>query len=41
MSKTVQLLAEIARRVPVWQLKCNLSTQAAEVSCAAMSGESL
>ncbi|MBQ6997633.1 MAG: hypothetical protein IJN60_04585 [Oscillospiraceae bacterium] len=41
MRKTVQLLAEIARRVPVWQLKCNMSTQAAEVSCAAMRGESI
>ena len=41
MRKSVQLLAEIARRVPVWRLKCNMSTEAAEVSYAAMRGEKL
>ncbi len=39
MRKTVQLLAEIARRVPFWNLKCNMSIEAAEVSYAAMRGE--
>lgn len=39
MRKTVQLLAEISQRVPFWQLKCNMSTEAAEVSYAAMRGE--
>ena len=39
MRKTVQLLAEISRRVPFWQLKCNMSMEAAEVSYAAMRGE--
>lgn len=39
MHKTVQLLAEIAQRVPFWHLKCNMSTEAAEIACAAMRGE--
>lgn len=39
MRKTVQLLAEISRRVPFWNLKCNMTAEAAEVSYAAMRGE--
>jgi len=39
MRKTVQLLSEISQRVPFWKLKCNMSTEAAEVSYAAMRGE--
>ncbi|MBQ8768898.1 MAG: hypothetical protein IJZ15_04545 [Oscillospiraceae bacterium] len=39
MRKTMQLLLEISQRVPFWQLKCNMSTEAAEVSYAAMRGE--
>lgn len=39
MRKTVQLLLQIAQRVPFWSLKCNMSTEAAEVSYAAMKGE--
>lgn len=39
MRKTVQLLLQIAQRVPFWRLKCNMSTEAAEVSYAAMKGE--
>ena len=39
MTKTVQLLAQIAQRVPVWHLECNMSIEAAEVSYAAMKGE--
>ena len=41
MRKTVQLLAEISQRVPFWRLKCNMSTEAAEVSYAAMRGEEI
>lgn len=41
MRKSVQLLAEIAQRVPFWRLKCNMSTEAAEVSYAAMRGEKI
>ena len=39
MRKNVQLLAEISQRVPFWRLKCNMSTEAAEISYAAMRGE--
>lgn len=39
MRKTVQLLAQIAQRVPLWKLHCNMTTEAAEVSYAAMRGE--
>ena len=39
MRKTVQLLAEISQRVPFWKLHCNMTTEAAEVSYAAMRGE--
>lgn len=39
MRKTVQLLSEISQRVPFWNLKCNMSIEAAEVSYAAMKGE--
>ncbi len=41
MRSSVQLLAEITRRVPFWRLKCNMSTEAAEVSSAAMRGEEI
>ena len=39
MRKSVQLQAQIARRVPFWRLKCNMSQEAAELSYAAMRGE--
>jgi len=41
MQKTMQLLMEVAARVPFWNLKCNMSDEAADVSYAAMKGDSL
>ncbi len=41
MQKTVQLLTQIVARVPFWELNCNMTDEAAEVSYAAMKGETL
>lgn len=39
MQRTMQLLMEVAARVPFWKLKCNMADEAADVSYAAMKGE--
>ena len=39
VQKTVQLLMEVAARVPFWKLKCNMADEAADVSYGAMKGE--
>ena len=39
MQQTLQLLLELTNRIPFWQLKCNMSSDAADVSYAAMKGE--
>ena len=41
MQQTMQLLMEVAARVPFWKLKCNMSDEAADVSYAAMKGDLL
>ncbi|MCR5500013.1 MAG: hypothetical protein K6F31_06445 [Acetatifactor sp.] len=39
MKKTLELVAELTKRVPLWQMECNISPEAAIMACEAMTQE--
>jgi hypothetical protein len=41
MKKTLELVAELTKRVPLWQMECNISPEAAIMACEAMTGKSI
>ena len=41
MQKTLELVAQLAKRVTLWKMECNISPEAAIMACEAMTGKSI
>jgi hypothetical protein len=41
MKKTLELVAQLTKRVPLWKMECNISPEAAIMACEAMTGKSI